>query len=216
MNQIDDQETNVLRAADPLALIRFLGWLARDPVGAMRSGPRMTWTAGVLLQGTAGAVAGAVYGLPSKSVLNLLASLIAFATIAIAASFAIAIFLRTSLAIFGRKGEDARLGRRELYSLVSQATLPYLALHAFAPFVPPIDLVGFSLACALLAVGLVERFRQPRAVVIRLLAAAFLIFFAAWSWVQARSYHGRNGHWDPSERQSLDELERGLTGSEQK
>lgn len=192
--------------SDGRALASSLVRFARSPIAFMRRGPVFTWPASVVLQAAASIAAGSVHGWLAGSWISVAIGVAAFPFVAIAASASIALFLRAGLAAFA----DARPNRRALYSLVAQATLPYLLLHSFASYLPPVDLLGFLLTCMLLAVGLAERFRAPRRIVIRLSAFAFALFFAAWAWTQARSRHALSPRPEYDSPRSLDDLERDL------
>jgi hypothetical protein len=198
-----DHRRPLLHVSDPLAVFRLVGRLARDPVEVMAKGPSLTWPAAFLLQATAAVLAGALLGALSASAIELAIGALAFPVIAIAASLGIGFFLHTSFAVFARSSVD----RRELYGVVALATLPYLALHALASFVPPIDLLGFFLSCLLLIVGLVERFGLPRKIVLRVVAGTFLIFFAAWAWAQFRALPAREASPVFERPKTLDQLE---------
>ena len=192
----------------PRAIMALLLRLARDPIEAARSFPLISWPAMLALQAGAAAISGLIFGAIAGSLLQSAIATVVFPAVAISSAFAIALFLRAVCFVVSNK----RPTLRSVASLVTIALLPHLLLHSISGLIPPIDLIGFLIVCALLCVGLTERISLPRRSAIGIALAIYGLFFASWSWSQARTWRVDNERANArgTERRSLDELERTL------
>jgi multisubunit Na+/H+ antiporter MnhE subunit len=185
-------------------LHRFLKEFLRHPIQGIRQTPPLSWPALFSLQAGAAMVSGALLGVMSHSFIDFLLGLIIFPISSVILSFVFALFIYYFFSLF----HSTFLEFRRLYGIIVLANLPYFIFHVASGFLPPIDLVGFAFASALLIVGLVEQFSLERKTVIRLIGALYLIFFLIWAVSLVRSSNQDSQHHRDLEPKSLDELER--------
>lgn len=151
--------------------------LIRNPAATMRDPLRLTWPAALSLQAGAAMISGALVGLISGNIWDLLIGVIVFPVTSVLAGIVFALFLFQFFSIF----KTTLLDFQRVYSVVVLSTLPYYFVHILAGFVSPLDLLGFALTTILLIVGLVEQFGMDRKSVIKVMLGIYLLFFLAWT-----------------------------------
>jgi hypothetical protein len=185
-------------------LHRFLLEFLRHPIQGIRHTPPLSWPALFSLQAGAAMVSGALLGVLSKSFLDFILGLVIFPLSSVVLSAVFALFIYYFFSLF----HSTFLEYRRLYGIIVLANLPYFIFHVVSGFLPPIDLIGFAFSSALLIVGLVEQFQLEKKIVVRLIAALYLVFFLVWSASLIRSSNRDEAHLREVAPKSLDELER--------
>lgn len=160
-------------------LPRILFRIARDPVGSIKEPSRLTWSAAFSLQIGAALASGAITALIEKSPLDFIIALFVFPIITLMTSATFTLFIYYYFSLFTK----TYLDMRRLYSLIVIAMTPYFLIHTLSGFLPPLDLIGFSLMAILIGVGLVEQFRLDHKVILKLISVTFCLFFLIWSLV---------------------------------
>lgn len=151
--------------------------LIHNPAATMREPLRLSWPAALSLQAGAAMISGALVGLFSGNIWDLLIGVIIFPVTSVLAGIIFALFLFQFFSIF----KTTLLDFQRVYSVVVLSTLPYYFVHILAGIVSPLDLLGFALTTILLIVGLVEQFGMDRRSVIKVMVGIYLLFFLAWT-----------------------------------
>jgi hypothetical protein len=160
----------------PVLITEFL----RSPFERIKRPFRLTWSAAIALQILVASLAGALAGTVDNSWAEAGISALVFPIIGLMTAATVTLFLYYYFSLFA----STFLEIRRLYSIVIVAHLPFFIIHALSGFLPPLDLIGFAFASALLTVGLVEQFSLPHKTVITLCASLFVAFSALWSLIQ--------------------------------
>jgi hypothetical protein len=154
--------------------------LVRRPIEFMREPISLSWRATITLQTSAAIVSSAYIALLEKNTLNFLIGIFVLPVLIIMIGAIFTLVIYYYFALF----TSTYLDIRRLHALITIATLPYFLLHSFSGFLPPLDVVGFSLSAILCVVGLVEQFSLRRRMVLSLLSTTTVLFVLIWSIAQ--------------------------------
>lgn len=155
----------------------FLPHFLRSPIEGMKSLPNWDWLTIISLEVLFAATVGLVSGLFRGTFLSIVFQPFTSALSALFIGFAGAgLFYYFILFYLNRKPDFLRL-----YTMVSIAILPMIALRVLAFIGSPISLIGFAITCLLCSVGLVENFAVQRRLAIRLLGSIYLLFAIVWA-----------------------------------
>lgn len=173
------------RARDnAIEIVRFLRFFIRDPMSTIRAPLDIRWQSTFLMQTGTALIASTFASLLSPQPARIWAAFGLFLLVALLASQVLTFFFASFFSAF----QGTFLERRRLYAVVAVASLPYIFIHGFSGFLPPIDLIGFALTSALLVVGLSEQFSLDKTLTMRLVGVLYLLFLIAWAAVQIQSH----------------------------
>lgn len=178
---------------------RFL----KNPMQAIRKPPRWHWPSLLIFQGATSAAAGALTGFVALSFVQILIGflLIPFSALITTVIVSGLIYYFTLFA-FNRE-----LDFRGIFTLVYLAGLPLLASHIVSPLLPPSTLLGISISCVLLLVGLVDHFHLPRKPMVRLIGGLFMVYLLFWVIQWVRTNQRQETFYREASPQSLKILE---------
>lgn len=154
-------------------LLQFL----RHPLKQMRQMPDWTWKRLFIVLIIIASGTGFLSGfLEKKIVISVLFGIIFKPIIVTICILVASIFFYYAFQIFA----DKTVPFRQLFTVVFFASIPQMFLDIVSNYLPPITLIGMLFTAMLLSVGFVENFQLPKKLVLRFVAAIYLIFFAIW------------------------------------
>ncbi|GIL17776.1 MAG: hypothetical protein BroJett040_15270 [Oligoflexia bacterium] len=150
----------------------------KNPMEKIRNLPDWDWQTLILAQVLVTAISGALGGLINRSVLSILSGLIMMPILTLITTSISTLFFFYTFQIIIQK----QVPYRKLFTVVFFANIPFFIFQIISGYFPPISLVGLAFTGLLLIVGFVENFQVPRKLVIRLIAALYVVFFLIWLW----------------------------------
>lgn len=190
------RDTRILRS--------YLIELAKNPIQAIKSTPRLEWISMVSFHGLIAAICGTLAGLIGLEIIKIISGLFLFPIAVVFFGFVTTSILYYSLIFFARSIVDFRA----LYTLVVFSSLPYLAFHTLTSRISPIDLIGFAFSSILLIVGLVDQFQLPRTRIIKMIGIVYLIFVLSWIIETIQSSRTKHNYQQLATPESLDVLQK--------
>lgn len=178
MNSSDDNATSPRsphhqRLMDSLHLLQRY---SKNPVQAMRTIPDWDWPTLLFFYMGFAAICGALGGLMSRHLLQIIPGIIIFPISSTLGAFvATGFFYYTYIFFFKRE-----IQIRMLFTIVILAVLPILFLSIFSSWLLPLNLVGFFASGLLLVVGLSENTHVERRKIMRLVGGLYVIYVAFW------------------------------------
>jgi hypothetical protein len=186
----------------------YFSLFVRNPLKEIRTLPNWEWQTLIFVNGALGAACGSLNGLFSGNFLWLFLGLIVFPITFIVADIIISGFFYYFFLFVTNKD----LPFKSIFTLLTLANIPFLALYIISPLASPLTLIGVAISGILLIVGFVDNFQLPKKIVVRLVAVMFGIHFLMWIWgtiqVATKNYDGNS----EIQRENLDILEKELKG----
>ncbi|MFN7453330.1 MAG: YIP1 family protein [Pseudobdellovibrionaceae bacterium] len=149
-------------------LVRFL----RNPIQEIKNVPQWSWNDILLFTGLITAAVGLLAGIVEKNVFMV----ISFPLLTLILTGVAALFFYYGFQIFAGK----TISVRQIFLLLIFANIPFFIFQIGASLIPPLILVGFAFTALLLIVGFTENFQIPRKVVVRFMAALYLVIAFIW------------------------------------
>lgn len=149
-------------------LVRFL----RNPIQEIKNVPQWSWNDILLFTGLITAAVGLLSGIVEKNVFMV----ISFPLLTLILTGVAALFFYYGFQIFAGK----TISVRQIFLLLIFANIPFFIFQIGASLIPPLILVGFAFTALLLIVGFTENFQIPRKVVVRFMAALYLVIAFIW------------------------------------
>lgn len=160
---------------DVKAYSLFLQTLLKKPLMAFAQMPSMPWPSALTLH--------TLLALPLAFLLSVfqdntsLASILYHWLLSLILLTISIVFIYHSSFLFFKK----KLTLTKLVPLVLTVFLPYLCLHPFMVWVPPIDLITLAVGCLWLIIGLVEALFMRREDAIKIAGLLYFSLFVSWS-----------------------------------
>lgn len=159
-----------------LVYIRFL----KHPVQEIRSLPDWSWKNQILNQVLVTATTGGIAGFLKSSILGVAQGIVLVPLITAFTILVATLFFYFFFQVFA----GTTLHFRRLMELIFFANIPFFIFQTVAHWFPPISLFGLSMAALLMIVGLCDNFQLERRLVIRTVAAVYILFLAIWAWTR--------------------------------
>lgn len=188
--------------------IQYLKIYFKNPIQAMRHIPDWSWPRLLFLYTAIAALCGALSGLVAMSFTQFLGGLLVLPLSATAIHFIVAGFFYYTFLFFFRE----EIPLRPIFTVLILANIPMMFLIILSPLIPPVNLLGLIISALLLIVGFVENFRLPRAPIIKLISAMYLLYFALWVFSMIQITKKKETFHHKATPESLDILERELKG----
>lgn len=154
----------------------FLPKFFRSPIEGMKQLPHWDWLTIITLHAMFAAIVGLFSGMIHRTLISIIFQPFTSVLSALFIGFSgAALFYYFILFYLNRQTDFLRL-----YTMVTLATLPMIALRVLAIIGSPINLIGFAITCLLCSVGLVENFAVQRKLAIRVLGSIYFLFALVW------------------------------------
>lgn len=154
----------------------FLISYLKNPLEQIKSLPNWKWNRVIIVQVAFTAITGAMGGLVAKSTNGLIPGLILTPILTMIMILVSTFFFFYTFQIFLNQS----VSFRSLFTTIFFANIPFFILQIASGVVPPINLIGLAGTAMLLVVGFVSNFQLPRKMVMRLIAALYIIFLGVW------------------------------------
>jgi len=161
---------------DLISLWYFAKSFVRHPLQSVQAEPDWDYQRSAVSLVCASVLSALVAGIFQKSFGHTIVSvvLLPFITLIMAA---IVTFVLSYLVRFVHQRQ---LETEKVFQVVAIAFLPFLFFRIFRTFAPPVTLLGLAATCALLIVGLTDRFLLPRKSVIKIISIFFAVYLVYW------------------------------------
>ncbi len=161
---------------DIYAIAQFLRVFWRKPLLAIQREPNWDFQRSLVFLVLFSVVSAVLTGILQASVGHALVSMFVLPIMTVGAA-AIVTFLLTHAVRFIH---ERHLDLEPLFQAVAMSILPFLIFRIFRSFAPPVTLIGLAATCALLIVGLTDRFQLPRKSIVKIISIFFVVYLVYW------------------------------------
>lgn len=158
------------------ALLRFTKSFIRNPISTIQREESWDYQRSAVFLVLSSLLSAALAGIFQASVGHAIISFILLPFI----SLAMAVMTSAILSYLIRFVHQRKLETERLFQLVVIAFFPFLIFRVFRSFAPPVTLIGLAATCALLIVGLSDRFQLPRKSVVKIISIFFALYLTYW------------------------------------
>lgn len=162
--------------ADLVALAQFGKAFTRRPLAAIQSEPEWDYQRSVVFLVFASLISGAFSGIFQSSLAHAIIGFIILPFIVVGVSLVLAVGLSALL----RFVHNRHLETERVFQVVAMALFPFLIFRVLRSFAPPVTIIGLAATCALMIVGLTDRFQLPRRSVIKIISIIFACYLVYW------------------------------------
>ena len=161
---------------DFVALVRFSKLFARHPLSAIQTEGDWDYQRSIVFLVTASLISGAVSGAFQSSLAHAIIGFVILPFIVVGVSLVAAIGFGALI----RFVHHRQIEREKIFQVVTMAILPFLFFRVLRSFAPPVTLIGLAATCALMIVGLTDRFQLPRKSVVKIISIIFAVYLVYW------------------------------------
>ncbi len=161
---------------DLVVLASFGKTFSRRPLAAMQSEGEWDYQRSVVFLVLASLISGAVSGLFQSSLGHAIIGFIVLPFIVVGVSLVLSVGLSALL----RFVHHRQIETERIFQVVSMALLPFLIFRVLRSFAPPVTIIGLAATCALMIVGLTDRFQLPRRSMIKIISIIFAVYLVYW------------------------------------
>jgi hypothetical protein len=162
--------------AELLECKEFLLTFLRHPLKEIVNVPDWSWRRLLLFQITLTMATGALGGLLSLHIFSIITQMILMPVLTLITLMVCCLFFYYSFQIFA----DRTISFRSLFGTVLFANIPFFIFQIVSVHFSPVALVGLGFTALLLIVAFVDRYLITKKIVIRLIGALYVLFFAIW------------------------------------